>query len=88
MAGTWLSLTVELLGGRGDEFWPPPGRRLVLARRHTFAELADAINEAFARWDRSHLCVFTLADGTVITDPDTGREITGLGPGPVTPCAT
>lgn len=33
----------------------------------TFRMLADAINDAFARWDLSHLHAFTLADGTRIT---------------------
>lgn len=30
---------------------------------HSFAHLADAINTAFARWDRSHLHLFELPDG-------------------------
>ena len=30
---------------------------------HTFAGLAEAINQAFARWDLSHLHEFELADG-------------------------
>jgi len=40
----------------------PAGRIFAAARGHTFAELADAIDDAFARWDRSHLQEFTLAD--------------------------
>lgn len=42
---------------------------------HTFADLAKAIDGAFARWDLSHLSLFTLADGRNITDPETGAEI-------------
>lgn len=30
---------------------------------HTFAQIADAIDTVFARWDRSHLHEFTLSDG-------------------------
>jgi Plasmid pRiA4b ORF-3-like protein len=37
---------------------------------HTFAQLADAINQAFARWDLSHLHEFELADGRRIGFPD------------------
>lgn len=82
MARTWLSVTVELLGGRGDELWPWPGRVLAVAPSHTFEDLAEAINDAFARWDRSHLSMFTLPDGRLVTDPETGEEQSGLGVGP------
>src|SRR5450631_67390 len=47
------------------------------ARSHTFKQLADAIDDAFARWDRSHLQEFTLADGRRLCDPDPGWEIEG-----------
>jgi hypothetical protein len=42
---------------------------------HTFADLARAIDNAFARWDLSHLSVFTLADGRVVTDVETGADL-------------
>lgn len=83
MARTWLSLTVELLGGRGEELWPWPGRVFAVGPSHTFMDLADAINNAFARWDRSHLSVFTLADGRVITDEETGAEMAVSVGGPI-----
>ena len=63
MARTWLSIDVALVHGRGEDLWPRPGRAFVAARRHTFADLADAINTAFSRWDRAHLHEFTLVDG-------------------------
>ena len=47
-------------------FWPRPGRIFAAARSHKFGELADAIDTAFARWDRSHLYKFELADGRLI----------------------
>ncbi|CAM4177646.1 IS1096 element passenger TnpR family protein [Janibacter anophelis] len=75
MARTWLSVAVELLGGRGDELWPWPGRVLAVGPDHTFAQLAAAINDAFARWDRSHLSEFTLSDGRLVTDVETGEEL-------------
>ena len=86
MARTWLSVTVELLGGRGEELWPWPGRVIAVGPAHTFMDLANAINDAFARWDRSHLSMFTLDDGRVITDEETGAEImVGSIRGPVIP---
>ncbi|WP_248761297.1 UPF0158 family protein [Pseudarthrobacter sp. SSS035] len=83
MARTWLSVTVELLGGRGEELWPWPGRIFAVGPSHTFMDLANAINDAFARWDRSHLSMFTLADGRVITDEETGAEMAGSIGGPI-----
>lgn len=83
MARTWLSVTVELLGGRGEDLWPWPGRVFAVAPSHTFLDLADAIDDAFARWDCSHLSVFTLADGRVITDDETGQEMAASSFGPV-----
>ncbi|MFH5207055.1 UPF0158 family protein [Antrihabitans sp. NCIMB 15449] len=84
MARTWLSVTVELLGGRGDELWPWPGRVFAVGPSHTFMDLANAINDAFARWDRSHLSMFTLADGRVVTDEETGEDLAGSPVGPMT----
>jgi hypothetical protein len=69
MARTWLSITVELVQGHGESLWPRPARIFAAARSHTFAQLAEAIDDAFARWDRAHLHEFSLADGTRITTP-------------------
>ena len=76
-------MTVELLGGRGTELWPWPGRVLAVGPSHTFLDLADAINGAFGRWDRSHLSMFTLAEGHVVTDEETGVEMAGSVEGPI-----
>ena len=70
VARTWLSVQVELVSGRDDVFWPRPGRILAAARRHTFWDLAQAINLAFGRWDLSHLSQFMLGDGTRISHAD------------------
>jgi len=83
MGRTWLSVTVELLGGRGQELWPWPGRVFAVGPSHTFMDLADSVNEAFARWDRSHLSVFTLADGRVVADLETGAEMAESIGGPI-----
>jgi hypothetical protein len=69
MARTWLSIRVDLVEGGGHEsIWPRPGRIFAAARSHTFAQLATAIDDAFARWDRSHLHMFRLGE-TVLTGP-------------------
>jgi hypothetical protein len=70
MARTWLSIRVELVEGRGAQYWPRPGRIFAAARSHSFAQLADAVDDAFARWDRAHLHDFSFADGTRLTTPN------------------
>lgn len=83
MARTWYSVTVELLGGRGADLWPCPGRTFAVGPSHTFLDLADAVNIAFARWDHSHLSMFTLADGTEVTDTETAADLAGGTSGPI-----
>jgi hypothetical protein len=63
-----LSIRVELVGGGGTDVWPRPARIFATARSHTFGQLADAIDTAFARWDRAHLHQFTLTEGTEILE--------------------
>ncbi len=70
MARTWLEIKVDLLGGRGETCDPPPGRIIVVGSSHSFAQLAEAIDAAFARWDLSHLHSFELADGRLIGYPE------------------
>jgi len=67
---TWLRIRVELVGGRGDDLWPRPGRIIAAARTHTFRDLATSIDDAFGRWDRAHLHQFWLSDDTRICEPD------------------
>ena len=76
MARRWLSVRMELVGGRGADLWPRPGRILAAARSLSFRQLADAIDSAFARWDLAHMRTFTIA-GTGITALDQlGRRST------------
>ena len=70
VARTWLSIQVELVSGRGENYWPRPGRVFAAARSHGFSQFADAIDTAFARWDRAHLYQFVLSDGTRIGQPE------------------
>ena len=66
---TWLSIRVELIQGGGRTLWPRPGRVFAAARSYTFLQLGDAIDTAFARWDRAHLSLFELADTTDVCGP-------------------
>ena len=74
---------MELLGGgSAGDLWPRPGRLFAVASAHTFHAFAEAIDDAFARWDRSHLHEFTLPtlDKTVTEfrysdDIDPAREL-------------
>jgi hypothetical protein len=67
---TSLSIQVELIESHGEHLWPLPGRILSAARSHTFEDLADVIDGAFADWNRSYPQEFTLCDGTRLTYPD------------------
>jgi len=58
MTSTWLSIRVDLVEGGGQDLWPRPGRIFAAARTHIFGQLAVAIDDAFARWDRAHLYQF------------------------------
>jgi len=46
----WLSIKVELLSGGGLVLEHSPGRTMIVSPRHTLAELAEALDLAFARW--------------------------------------
>ena len=70
MARTWLRIRVDLVGGRGRGLDPAPGRVMLVGPSHTFEQLAQAIDAAFARWDLSHLHEFELGDGRRIGFPD------------------
>jgi hypothetical protein len=61
---------VILLTKGGEELVDPPGRDLLVSSQHTFAELATAIDRAFARRDLSHLHEFRLLDDRRIVMED------------------
>lgn len=69
-AGSWLVLRVVLRGQASEQLEAPPGRDLLVHTARTFAEIAMAIDRAFARWDISHLHEFQLADGRRIAAAD------------------
>ena len=62
-------MRVELLGGGlSGDLWPQPGRVFAVSTAHTFHAFAEAIDDAFARWDRAHLHQFQL--------PRLGKRVT------------
>ena len=70
MARTWLQIRVDLEGGGEIVCDPEPGRIFVVGPAHTFEVFAFAIDQAFGRWDLSHLHLFELADGRLIGFPE------------------
>jgi hypothetical protein len=74
MARTWLSIRVDLIHGGGQNLRPRPGRVFAASRTHTFLQLGDAIDTAFARWDRSHLTLFGLPDKYELYGPTAWDE--------------
>lgn len=61
-----IGVTVHEAGGRSLDV--PLERTLAASPRHTFADLAIAIDEAFGRWELGHVREFTLGDGTRVGD--------------------
>jgi hypothetical protein len=71
MARTWLSIRVDLVeGGGSGPLWPRPGRVFAASRTHTFADLATAVDDAFARWDRAHLHLFERSERRLLISPE------------------
>ncbi|KAB1915604.1 plasmid pRiA4b ORF-3 family protein [Micromonospora sp. AMSO31t] len=62
-----LSIAVELVTGRGRDWWPRPGRVFAASPVHTFAEFAEAVDVAFGRWDLGHLRMFVLPGGVQVS---------------------
>lgn len=59
-----LSIGVKLRSGAGGLSTPPPERVLIASPRHTFADLALAIDEAFGRWELGRGREFCFEDGS------------------------
>jgi len=63
----------ESRAGRAVAF----GRYRMVGPRHTFADLAVAVDQAFARWDLSHIHLFELPDGRLLgkTGPEWDQDV-------------
>lgn len=71
----WLQVQVELEGSEAIDCDPPPGRIVIVGPGHTFLQLAETIDDAFARWDLAHLHAFELPDGRFVGLPDAGPPL-------------
>ena len=77
MPRTWIAVTVELVAGMGEYYWPRPGRVLLAKRSTSFRDLARAIDSAFGRWDLAHLHRFSLFDGSEVVPVEWWEDTTG-----------
>ncbi len=71
----WLTVRVTLLGREGEPPGSEPGRIVLIRADHTFADLADAVDTAFARWDLTPPHAFEVAGRQLWSDvtlADTG----------------
>ena len=66
----WMTIRVVLADGQGIELDPTPGRVMLAHAEHTFAELADAVDGAFGRWDPTPAHEFEVEGRMVASDPD------------------
>jgi Plasmid pRiA4b ORF-3-like protein len=82
----WLTVRVVLLGRDGDPPGPEPGRIMLVRADHTFSDLADAVDTAFARWDVTPPHAFevagrhlwsdvTVADSDVRAEPSSAVQV-------------
>lgn len=76
----WSVVRVVLVSKGGEGLLDPPGRDLLMNSAHTFADLASAIDRAFARWDLSHLHEFRLLDGRQVVMMEGADEFEEIGP--------
>ena len=65
----WMTIRVVLADGQGIELDPAPGRVMLAHAEHTFAELADAVDAAFGRWDPTPAHEFEVEGRLVASDP-------------------
>jgi len=70
----WLAIQVEVIAGPGGPLWPRPGRLFAVARSHTFAEFAAAVDTALARWDRPKPAEFVLEDGVRVSSGEGAQD--------------
>lgn len=66
----WMTIRIELTGRPDELLDPAPGRVLLCHPDHTFADVADAIDSAFGRWDVTPLHEFTVGDHRLLPGGD------------------
>lgn len=71
----WLTIEVTLTGNHAQRLSPAPGRVLLCHAEHTLADLAEAVDTAFARWDLGHLHEFTVGDRRFMPSPEGEEDV-------------
>jgi hypothetical protein len=56
----WMTIRVVLAGRADEPLTPPPGRVLLAHAEHAFADLAEAVDTAFGRWDLTPVHAFDV----------------------------
>lgn len=69
----WMTIRVVLAGQPDAPLAQPPGRTMLAHADHSFADLAEAIDTAFARWDLTPLHQFEV-EGRVLLPADASAE--------------
>lgn len=64
----WMTVRVVLRGRETARLPLPPGRVLLAAADHTFAELAEAVDVAFGRWDLTPPHEFVVEGRRLLSD--------------------
>lgn len=62
-----MTLRVQLLGRSGEMLAAPPGRLLLAHGDHSLAEVSEAIDVAFGRWDLSPTHEFSIGDRRLVS---------------------
>lgn len=70
----WMTIRVVLVGREGAPLPLPAGRVLLAHGDHTFADLAEAVDTAFGRWDLTPLHEFRVPGRYLISDLDNAEE--------------
>src|SRR5918997_5243495 len=65
-----MTIRVVLIGREDMRLAQPPGRVLLVHADHSFADLADAVDTAFARWDLTPLHEFGVEGRRLAAEPD------------------
>jgi hypothetical protein len=65
-----MTIRVVLSGREGLPLEPPPGRVVLVHADHSFADLAEAIDTSFGRWDLAPLHEFGVEGRRLAAEPD------------------
>lgn len=66
----WMTIRVELLGTAVERLDPAPGRVMLAHPEHALGDLAEAIDNAFGRWDLTPMHEFTVGDRRFVPGGD------------------